>query len=161
MSEINRQIGNRSNEFARVCKYAVSAAGTLLCLFMLVACSDTGTTPTSIGNIGNVAGSWIGTAYATGCDDVCSCPAQASFEQHGSTVAGTLNATSNGSRNSKCTFAQVEFRGSVQKNILTGTITGKPFIQDSPTTGEILGSDLRMVLKSPEGRTIIDLNLHR
>lgn len=89
----------------------------------------------------DITGGWVGTfdsADFIDCDS--NTPAQANFERNGSTVVGVLNASQNA-----CGFADVEFQGTLQGNILAGTLRGDRFT-DASATGILLGTTLEITL---------------
>jgi hypothetical protein len=84
---------------------------------------------------GNVAGAWIGTYHDPGCD----ASAQASFEQTGSVVHGTLGATG------PCGVG-FEFNGTLQGNTLAGTVTDDEFHSNFSAQGILSGSTLEITI---------------
>jgi hypothetical protein len=65
----------------------------------------------------NVAGAWTGT-FVPGDPDCGPNPAQASFTVEGQSVVGTLSAPGG------CGFQYVQFQGTIDGNILKGTVSG-------------------------------------
>ncbi len=99
-------------------------------------------TPAPVPTAGAVAGPWTGTFVTVDpidCDGNPT-PAQADFQQNGSAVSGSLNATEN-----FCGFAHVTFKGTLQGSMLTGTITGERFT-NATATGTLSGTTLEIRL---------------
>jgi len=97
---------------------------------------------------GNIAGDWIGTfdsADFVDCDS--NTPAQASFDQNGSTVTGTLNATMNA-----CGFSNVKFQGTLEGTTLRGTIAAGNRFTNGTVFGSLSGSSLELGIGNGFGR---------
>jgi hypothetical protein len=115
----------------------VLAAAVLL----LAGCSKDSVSPTEPIPTGNVAGAWTGT-FDTASPTECTSnvPAQASFQQDGSAVVGTLAVQSD------CGFSGVTFQGSLKGNELRGTVTGSSFTSGSGANGILSGANLEIAV---------------
>jgi hypothetical protein len=104
----------------------------------------------------NIAGAWTGTYnsndYAD-CDTDLSLPAQASFEQNGSIVVGSLKATG------PC-GPDYSFQGTLPGNALTGGIDAAPIFYGS-ARGTLSGGTLEISLANGYGFIFGQLHLHR
>ena len=115
---------------------------------LLAGCNDSSPTEpklaaTPIPTPGNIAGAWTGKFDSVDFIDCDSnTPAQASFQQNGSAIVGTLNATENG-----CGFTAVTFEGTLQGNVLEGTLRGGNF-QSGRAYGTLSGTNLEIELGS-------------
>lgn len=92
---------------------------------------------------GNITGTWSGKfdpADFVDCDG--NTPAQASFQQNGLDIVGTLNATENG-----CGFTRVTLRGTLQGTTLDGTVTGDRF-SNGTAKAALSGTTLEIALTS-------------
>lgn len=133
------------------------AAGLVIALAAGCDSSDTVTGSSAALNTGNVAGTWTGTYFPDDSIDCASGPAQATFQQDGSNVTGSLSSTSD------CGFPNVSFQGKMRGKILEGTITGDPrFAETSIASGQLSGSNLYLGLSN----TVYaysggSMNLHR
>lgn len=132
---------------------------TVVAIALVAGCdsSDTVTGAAAPPPTGNVAGTWTGTYFPDDPIDCASGPAQATFQQEGSTVTGILSSTSD------CGFPNVSFQGTIRGNTLEGTITGDSrFAQSSLASGQLSGSNLYLGLTN----TVYaynggSMNLHR
>ena len=109
-------------------------------------CSKDAVSPTEPVPTGNIAGAWTGTfdtADPIDCDSSIS--AQASFQQDGSAVVGTL-AVQGG-----CGFSGVTFQGSLKGNTLAGTVTGNSFSIGSGANGILSGATLEIAVFNSSG----------
>jgi len=105
-----------------------------------------------------ISGSWTGTFDPFDVVDFdcgSGTPARASFTQEGSTVTGTLNATEN-----LCGFTDVAFRGTLQGNALSGTLTGDRF-RNGTAIGTFSDATLEFVLRDGSGFLWGSMHLHR
>jgi hypothetical protein len=84
----------------------------------------------------NVAGAWTGTFVpADPLDCNSSLQALASFTVNGQNVMGTLSAPGD------CGFQNVQFQGTVDGSVLTGTVAGTGFFSGSTASGSVYGSN--------------------
>jgi hypothetical protein len=113
-------------------------------------------TPTPILTPGNIAGAWTGT-YSSDNIEICvisGIPAQATFEQDGSTVRGTLNAPT-----SPCFTLQARtFTGTLHGNTLVGSVGTFGYVQGTVSGATIeIGLGVNPYGYASEGQ----LHLHR
>jgi hypothetical protein len=104
----------------------------------------------------NIAGAWTGTYNSNDdidCDTSLSLPAQASFQQNGSTVVGTLKATG------PC-GPDYRFQGTLLGNALSGGIDAAPIFYGS-ARGTLSGATLEITLANGYGYIMGQLHLHR
>jgi len=110
-------------------------------------------TPTPVP--GDIAGSWIGSATTPGGGGCGKFDANATFQQSGQNVTGTLNAIGG-----PCGFTNQAFQGTLVGSALSGTSSGA----DGRATvkGTLSGAGLTLKVRglyidTPE----VDMNLHR
>jgi hypothetical protein len=107
--------------------------------------------PTPLPPSGSVAGAWIGTYH--GVSFTCDTSAQASFEQTGGAVLGTLTATGS------CGDVW-HFSGALQGNTLAGSITDYDTLV-VVAHGILSGSTLEITIDNGSGLTVAQAHLHR
>jgi hypothetical protein len=123
---------------------------------LLVGCNDSSPTEPKLAGE-NISGAWTGTFNTNDsleCDKSVSTPAQATFEQNGSTVVGTLTATG------PCGLGAVTFAGRLQGNTLSGTIQNGPFFSGS-REGTLSGATLEITAANGYDYIMGQLHLHR
>jgi len=119
-------------------------AGAAIVAF-LAGCQET-TSPIEPIPTGNVAGEWTGkfdSADPIDCDNEV--PAQASFQQDGSAVVGTI------ATESVCGFRGVTFQGTLKGNHLSGTVTGGGFASGSGANGYLSEASLELAVFNSSG----------
>jgi virginiamycin B lyase len=111
------------------------------------------------GSPGSIAGAWTGTWDHTKVD-VCasstSMPAQATFEQNGSTVRGTLNTAS-----IPCGWGALTFQGNLQGNTLTGLFRDDEGLDFRASGTLFFGASLEVTIDNGGSFVIGQLSLHR
>jgi hypothetical protein len=145
------QLVKRSRFFGYVTAMAVAT-------LTLAGCHET-KSPTEPVAPSDVAGSWIGTyEWSDLLDSPCVTPAQATIQQSGSSVSGTLSTTDPGN---SCQVLSVTFQGTIQGTSLAGTLTGTGlFTQPTATSGTLLNGVLSLGFKTGNNSGGV-LNLHR
>jgi hypothetical protein len=117
-----------------------------------VGCKET-KSPTEPIPTGNIVGAWTGTY--NGISHSCSTSAQASYQQTGSAVQGTMTVP--------CLAGQFPFTGTLQGNTLTGNaMWGDP--EFYPVKGTLSGSTLEITIFNDSesgGSPMGQMHLHR
>jgi len=144
----------------RLARYAVTAAVAATLAAGSSGCHDTVTgphlsatpapAPTATPIPGSIVGNWIGTSAGCGTG-----PANATFQQAGSTVTGTMSGGSG-----LCGFETANFNGTISGGDVSGSAVGPD--GHATVTGTLSGTTLVLKVRgfdidAPE----IDLNLHR
>jgi hypothetical protein len=134
----------RFSRDAGLCRYLAATALAAAAL-LLAGCSKDSVSPTEPVPTGNIAGAWTGTFdTADPIDCAANGISQASFQQNGSAVVGTLAVQSD------CGFS-VTFQGSLKGNALSGAITGGGFYSGSAASGYLSGASLEIGVENSFG----------
>ena len=121
-------------------------------LLLTLACKGNGpSAPTPPLSAQDLSGAWTGTfdsADFADCDR--NTPAQASFQQEGSTVTGTLSSPTN-----FCGPRDAQFSGTLQGDTLAGTVTGSAVgngvYTNAHASGTLSGSSLEIEIVNGHG----------
>lgn len=107
--------------------------------------------PTPLPPGGNIAGTWTGTFNTSICGGFTE---QASFEQNGSTVAGSFKGTG-----ATCNW-DLAFSGTLQGSTLAGSVTDYDILLGG-AHGTLSGSSLEITIDNGGSFVIGQLHLHR
>lgn len=115
-------------------------AVAVVSIALLTGCKDSKSFTEPI-PLGNIAGAWTGTYSPAAVTECSVSPAQASFQQDGSAVTGTLSWTGD------CGIIQVTLKGTLNGNKLSGDLLGDPF-DGLTAAGTLSGTTLTITLIS-------------